>query len=65
MADEQVVESKREYSKEEVICRKTLACGISLGVAIMNELVGEDLKDSPEASTVELVTAAVVSELKL
>jgi len=58
-----VVEEK--LPEKQIITKKTIACAVSLGTAILKEMIGDKIGKSPlaESETEELVAAALLSEL--
>lgn len=51
--------------KQEATTRKTAACAVALGVEIVRELVGKSISGVPDINDNEMMSACIVSELKL
>lgn len=55
-----------EHTTDRVADKKIAACAISLGVAIINTLVGDSIASSAsDGDAAELMAAAINSEFKL
>ena len=54
------------YTAAEIQTKKIAACAVSLGVAILNNMIGVDVSNSNAGrDTNELMATAILSELKL
>ena len=61
--DEKALVNKLEQN--EILTLKTAACAISLGTAIIKEMIGDSISKSDEVDINELVAASLFSELRL
>lgn len=65
MSEETAVTMVSALPDSQIYTKKIAVCAVSLGTAILNEMLGNSLASTTSTNTEELVAAAILSELKL
>lgn len=52
-------------SGNDIITKKTAACAVSLGVAIIRELIGKDISNVASENANEIIATAIKNELNI
>jgi hypothetical protein len=59
------VSANGEVSGVDICTRKTAACAVSLGVAIMREIIGRDISNVATENAHEIIATSINNELKI